>query len=519
MAAILIALIVALGMAAPALAYAAGNDLTPGQVVLTTQANTPTITYDAHVQNVGWQAAASNGATAGTEGRSLRVEGLHIKLSGVTGGVSYSAHVQNVGWQKAVENGALAGTTGRSLRVEALKINLTGDVAKTYDVMYRVHVQNIGWTSWSKNGDIAGTTGQGLRVEAVQIKLVDKATVDPTLKARAHVQNVGWQDYVAEGMTCGTTGRGLRVEALQIALDPGRYTGGISYQVHVQNIGWQNAVGSNAVSGTSGKSLRVEAVRISLTGDIANHYDIYYRAHVADYGWLDWAKNGASAGSEGQSRRVEAVQIVLRKKGEGAPGATKHPMAPASIWQSLEWKYEDNAKVNDLIFVKYAGGSNATVVVESKENGKWVQKLSCAAYVGRAGIGDAYEGSTLTPSGDFGITGAFGIRPNPASKMSYLQVTNAHYWCGDPSYYNQLIDINQKPHYCWGEHLIDYPGAYDYGMFMDYNTNPVVYGKGSAFFLHCFPRAPYTAGCIAVSRDNMIRIIQTVRPNARICIY
>lgn len=59
----------------------------------------------------------------------------------------------------------------------------------------------------------------------------------------------------------------------------------------------------------------------------------------------------------------------------------------------------------------------------------------------------------------------------------------------------------------------------DYGMFFDYNTNPIVYGKGSAFFLHCYPRAPWTEGCIAVSRDNMIKIIQTVRPGARLCIY
>ena len=508
-----------LAIAGPAFA---SDDLAPGNApLLTTQADsgTPSISCEAHVQNVGWKAAVSNGATAGTTGQSLRVEALRIRLSGVSGGVTYSAHVQNVGWQSSVSNGAVAGTTGRALRVEAVKINLTGEAAKTYDVMYRAHVQNIGWTAWSKNGDIAGTTGQSLRVEAIQVKLVDKSQVDPTLKARAHVQNVGWQDYVAEGMTCGTTGRALRVEALQVALDPGRYSGGLSVQAHVQNVGWQNAVGSGQVSGSTGKSQRVEALRISLTGAIKDYYDIYYRVHVADYGWLDWACNGADAGSTGQSRRIEAVQIVLKKRGEAAPGATKHPTAPANVWQSLEWKYEDNSSVNDLIFVKYSGGSNATVVVESKENGKWVQKLSCAAYVGRAGIGDAHEGSTLTPTGDYGITGAFGIQPNPGSKMSYLQVTNAHYWCGDEHYYNQLVDINQKPHYCLGEHLIDYPGAYDYGMFFDYNTNPIVYGKGSAFFLHCYPRAPWTEGCIAVSRDNMIKIIQTVRPGARLCIY
>ena len=287
----------------------------------------------------------------------------------------------------------------------------------------------------------------------------------------------------------------------------------------MENVGWQAAVTSGKAAGTTGLSQRVEALRITLTGEVAEHYDIFYRVHVADYGWLDWACNGADAGSVGQARRIEALEVVLVKKGADAPGATKHPTAPSDIWESLEWQYEDVKAVRDLIFVKYEGGSDATVVVESKVNGAWVRKLSCSGYVGSEGIGSAREGIAVTPSGDFGITGAFGIKPNPASKMSYLQVTEAHYWCDDGEYYNTLVDINEKPHYCTGEHLIDYPGAYDYGMFFDYNTNPVVFGEGSAFFLHCYPGTPYTAGCIAVPTDDMIRIIQTVHAGARICIY
>ena len=44
---------------------------------------------------------------------------------------------------------------------------------------------------------------------------------------------------------------------------------------------------------------RVEAIQINLTGEMANHYDVYYRVHAESYGWLDWAKNGESAGTEG----------------------------------------------------------------------------------------------------------------------------------------------------------------------------------------------------------------------------
>ncbi len=143
------------------------------------------VTYNAHVQNIGWQTYVSDGAEAGTDGKSLRVEAVNIKLTGSvpTGAsITYSAHVQNVGWQKAVSNGITAGTFGKSLRVEALKITLGG--MPGYSVKYRVHVQNKGWLDWqtTANGTsidsaaIAGTTGKSLRVEAVEIQLV-KTTV------------------------------------------------------------------------------------------------------------------------------------------------------------------------------------------------------------------------------------------------------------------------------------------------------------------------------------------------------
>ena len=51
------------------------------------------------------------------------------------------------------------------------------------------------------------------------------------------------------------------------------------------------------LSGTAGEGKRVEAIQINLTGEMANHYDVYYRVHAESYGWLDWAKNGESAGT------------------------------------------------------------------------------------------------------------------------------------------------------------------------------------------------------------------------------
>lgn len=53
--------------------------------------------------------------------------------------VSYDVHVQNVGWQTWASDGEQSGTTGKSLRLEVLRIALQGDVANRYSVSYRTH--------------------------------------------------------------------------------------------------------------------------------------------------------------------------------------------------------------------------------------------------------------------------------------------------------------------------------------------------------------------------------------------
>lgn len=134
------------------------------------------VTYDAHVQNIGWQSYVSNGAEAGTDGLGLRVEALKIQLTGTLpagASIQYQGHVQNIGWQTVMADGQEVGTDGQGLRVEAIKIALKN--MPGYTVQYRAHVQNIGWQSWVSDGNEAGTDGQGLRIEAIEIQVVKTA--------------------------------------------------------------------------------------------------------------------------------------------------------------------------------------------------------------------------------------------------------------------------------------------------------------------------------------------------------
>ena len=124
------------------------------------------VSYQAHVQNVGWMAAQRDGLIGGTTGRALRLEALTMRVS--TGHIFYQAHVQNVGWMTPVWDGAVAGTTGRSLRLEAFRVWVSyGHVA------YYAHVQDIGWMGPFHDGELAGTVGQAKRVEAVMVEVSD----------------------------------------------------------------------------------------------------------------------------------------------------------------------------------------------------------------------------------------------------------------------------------------------------------------------------------------------------------
>lgn len=135
------------------------------------------VTYRTHIQNIGWENTwAADGTRAGSEGQSLRLEGIEIKLTGddlpAGAHIEYRTHVQNTGWEKDwAMDGNISGTVGQSLRLEAIQIRLVD--MPGYSVEYRTHVQNDGWeTKWAADGESAGTEGRSLRLEAIEIRLV-----------------------------------------------------------------------------------------------------------------------------------------------------------------------------------------------------------------------------------------------------------------------------------------------------------------------------------------------------------
>ena len=213
---------------------------------------------------------------------------------------------------------------------------------------------------------------------------------------------------------------------------------------------------------------------------------------------------------------IAAVMMPLQSYAEAEDSGTYGN--GETDWDAIQEQYRYDEEVQNLIFVKYEGYAKATLFMyEKDEENNWLEALCCPAYTGSNGIDKVKEGDRRTPTGDFPITHAFGIKDDPGSLIEYLKVNENHYWCAD-EYYNQLVDISQQKHRCRGEHLIDYTKQYAYAMNIGYNTEGVD-GEGSAIFLHCFGYCEYTLGCIAVSEENMIKLLQTCGPGTRICIY
>ena len=229
--------------------------------------------------------------------------------------------------------------------------------------------------------------------------------------------------------------------------------------------------------------------------------------------------------SEKRTSDADTLQKVENKKTEETRDALQVKTQEYDYRNGNKYlmQYQNQSVVKQIILVEQSASEFSVAklfLLIKGENGIWKEVLQCKAYLGKNGIDKQREGDVRTPTGDFGMTMAFGAKEDPGSLVPYTKLTNTMYLCGDREYYNQFIDVSKVNHTCSGnsEHLLSYVPQYNYALFFDYNKENV-YGKGSAIFLHCFGNYPYTMGCVAVAEENMIKILRTVDRNARICIY
>ena len=142
--------------------------------------------------------------------------------------------------------------------------------------------------------------------------------------------------------------------------------------------------------------------------------------------------------------------------------------------------------------------------------------------VGKNGIGrKKREGDNITPRGTYRFFEVFyrsdrvsGIK----SKIPTKKIEKESVWCVDSRspFYNTFQE-KKKNFGC--EKLYRKDHLYDILITISFNINPVKKFKGSAIFLHCLGKSPFTAGCLAIEKNYFFEILKHVRPSSKLIIY
>ena len=386
--------------------------------------------YSSHIAKTGTVSGATDDIEThvllGTTGQSKPLEGFTMAvsdLSDIEGSISYRAHVQDIGWQGWQVDGSFAGTFGQAKSVQAVEFKLDAKLAQGYDIFYRAHVSKIGWLDWTKNGEsAAGSVGCSIPIEAVEVAIVPKGGADapsigdmplldssifPSINCESQSSGWGWGS-TSVGNVAGTTGQSRALEGMGLSVSDGSaITGEVSYRCHFANAGWTSWCDSGARD-TSGSNA-IQAMEIKLTGNLSKYFDVYYRTHVSGYGWMDWAKNGAPSGTTGLNMNVEAYQVEVVAKGAPAPGATASSFSDVDGFLGMP---PDRKAMRDRI-IGYSSGTQWLIAVDRSTH-------KVGVFNGRAGnwslqhYWSCVTGAPSTPT----ITGSFRTTGGKRSSLS-----------------------------------------------------------------------------------------------------
>ena len=140
-------------------------------------------------------------------------------------------------------------------------------------------------------------------------------------------------------------------------------------------------------------------------------------------------------------------------------------------------------------------------------------KFKCA--LGKAGVGKKRkEGDNITPKGSYKLLGLFYRSdriPNFKTILKKRKINKKMGWCDDVNNknYNKLIKL---PCNFSNEKLYRRDNIYDLVVPINYNTNKIARGKGSAIFLHVAKKnySP-TKGCIALKKKDLILLLKKIK--------
>ena len=139
--------------------------------------------------------------------------------------------------------------------------------------------------------------------------------------------------------------------------------------------------------------------------------------------------------------------------------------------------------------------------------------------IGKNGIKkNKIEGDKTTPKGTFSL-GPIYYRntrvKNLLSKIKKIKIRKNMGWCNDSraKEYNSQIILKKN---LKSEKLYRKDHKYDAFFVIKYNSNPVKKNKGSAIFLHLTKNYKPTAGCIAINKNDFLKLAKVIGNKAKI---
>ncbi|MFV0821746.1 L,D-transpeptidase family protein [Legionella micdadei] len=172
-------------------------------------------------------------------------------------------------------------------------------------------------------------------------------------------------------------------------------------------------------------------------------------------------------------------------------------------------------RTSQVIVVSSLSGYKAKIMACQRQGKRWQRiRPPFNAVIGKSGIariGKKKEGDLKTPAGLYRLGEAFGSQPL-ALKMDYKYITKDDKFIDDVNSkdYNQWINGKTKAK-SYEPMLVK---SYKMGVIVNYNTDPVVPGAGSAIFMHLWTSANSpTAGCIAMDEPHLLAILRWLDKN------
>jgi len=145
-------------------------------------------------------------------------------------------------------------------------------------------------------------------------------------------------------------------------------------------------------------------------------------------------------------------------------------------------------------------------------------KAKCA--IGKRGIGlKRKEGDLITPKGNYKIKYIMFRKDrirNIKSKVKKIEIKKNMGWCDDPrsKEYNKIVKL---PSVYSHEKLYKKENVYDIIIVLNYNMHPIIKNKGSAIFIHVAKKNyKKTEGCVAVGKNNLLKIIKELKKNTKV---